>query len=302
MTFHSRCWGNTITTTTSNAEYYAYNIDSSGDYVDPVFTAAETHASCHRTCTFEVWDEETETWRLFSTGSAPYTSADLYTSHPWASVATDGSCRLSISLSSSNTFWTVAMGEHRKDWKVRMSVEDLKARDAKITDYYTVSLGHHCSYNKLELATPTLSQPNFLILTSGDGTGGKVVFNGHHADNSISRTVSTCPILCQLEIYHEVNNYWEVYSPSGGGATVTPSYVANFDTSDCSWDLIVPASHGPTYSPANAPPDIIYLRYRIWDRHSDQPDEEEEMNGWSTIFDSFDITMNYACSDDSVTI
>ena len=40
VTFRSRCWANTITTTSANAELYTYNIDSSGDYVDPVFTAA----------------------------------------------------------------------------------------------------------------------------------------------------------------------------------------------------------------------------------------------------------------------
>ena len=66
VTFRSRCWGNTITTTSSNAEHYTYNIDSTGDYVDPVFTAAQTHATCARTCTFEVWDVETEMWRAYN--------------------------------------------------------------------------------------------------------------------------------------------------------------------------------------------------------------------------------------------
>ena len=94
----------------------------------------------------------------------------LYTHHPWAkSVATDGSCTLTIELLNTNTFWTVAMEEKRKDWQVRMTVADPTAADASITDYWTVSVGHECSTNVLALTTPTTDRPNFVIKTSGNG-------------------------------------------------------------------------------------------------------------------------------------
>ena len=76
-------------------------------------------------------------------------------------------------------------------------------------------------------------------------------------------------------------------TPVGGGS----------GTGDCSWDLTVPATDGPTYSPADREADIIYLRYVVWDANSDQGDD-----GLATIYDPFSITMNYACSDDSVII
>ena len=163
-----------------------------------------------------------------------------------------------------------------------------------ITDYWTISIGHECSTNVLGLTTPTTSQPDFTIQTSGDGTGTSVAFSGHTADASISRTVATssCPILCKMLIWDETNNIWEKYS-----VDVTPSYVANWSGSDCSWDLVVPASDGATYSPADEDPDIIYLRYAVWDANSDQGDD-----GLATIYDPFSITMNYACYDDSVII
>ena len=95
-----------------------------------------------------------------------------------------------------------------------------------------------------------------------------------------------------MQIWDETNNIWEKYSTD-----VTPSYVANWSGSDCSWDLVVPASDGVTYSPADEDPDIIYLRYAVWDANSDQGDD-----GLATIYDPFSITMNYACYDDSVII
>ena len=161
------------------------------------------------------------------------------------------------------------MGQHRKDWQVRMKVEDLFAKDAVITDYFTVSLGHRCSSDVLGLTTPTQSQPNFSILVSGDGTAGKVAFGGHVADSSISRSVSSCAISCRMEIWHETGNYWEPYASSATANHVTPSYVASWDASDCSRDLVVPATDGPTYSPASRDADIIYLRYVVWDLNSD---------------------------------
>jgi hypothetical protein len=100
-----------------------------------------------------------------------------------------------------------------------------------------------------------------------------------------------------MEVWHETSNYWEPYAPTTTANHVTPTYVSNWNTGDCSWDLSVPATDGPTYSPADREADIIYLRYVVWDANSDQGDD-----GLATIYDPFSITMNYACSDDSVTI
>ena len=72
-----------------------------------------------------------------------------------------------------------------------------------------------------------------------------------------------------MEIWHETGNYWEPYASSATANHVTPSYVASWDASDCSWDLVVPATDGPTYSPASRDADIIYLRYVVWDLNSD---------------------------------
>ena len=95
-----------------------------------------------------------------------------------------------------------------------------------------------------------------------------------------------------MEIWHEINNYWEEYS-----VDVTPSYVANWNSANCAWNHVVPATDGPTYSPADRDADVIYLRFVVWDANSDQGDD-----GFATIYDPFSITMNYACSDDSVVI
>ena len=53
-----------------------------------------------------------------------------------------------------------------------MTVADLTANDASITDYFTISIGHECSGNVLTLADPTDSQPDFEIAVSGDGSVG----------------------------------------------------------------------------------------------------------------------------------
>ena len=118
VTFRNACYGNTITTTSTNDLLQTYNVDSSlaSDKVDPVFTAAQTHANCPRTCTFEVWDEDFLVWRSYDTTAGPYTTADLYTRQPWATIATDGTCTVTISQSSSDTFWTTAMQSNRKDF------------------------------------------------------------------------------------------------------------------------------------------------------------------------------------------
>ena len=53
---------------------------------------------------------------------------------------------------------------------------------------------------------------------------------------------------------------------------------------------------GSTYSPASSEPDIIYLRYQVFDPSSDVADEAQ------AIYDPFEITMNWECSEDTVAI
>lgn len=60
--------------------------------------------------------------------------------------------------------------------------------------------------------------------------------------------------------------------------------------------MIVPAADGGLYSPADADPEVVNFRYVIVDPNSEQGD------GQGTIYDPFEVTMNWACSDDSVAI
>ena len=128
---------------------------SATDYVDPIFSATETHADCPRTCTFEVWDEDFLVWRSYDTTAGPYTTSNLYDRQPWASVASDGTCRVTASLSSGDSFWTGAMQENRKDFQVRMTISDPQASSASVTDYFVISIGHKCSTNALAYSSMT---------------------------------------------------------------------------------------------------------------------------------------------------
>ena len=97
-----------------------------------------------------------------------------------------------------------------------------------------------------------------------------------------------------MEIFDEVSNVWEKY-----GTDTTPAYVDSWEAggqNDCSWILKTDASLGSTYSPSSADPDIIYLRYKVYDPDSDVADAAQ------AIYDPFEITMNWECSTDSVTI
>ena len=118
VTFRDACYGNSITTTSTNDLLQTYNVDSTSgtDYVDPIFTATETHSTCPRTCTFELFDEDYQIWRSYDTTAGTYTTANLYDRQPWATIATDGTCRVTIDLSSSDSFWTDAMEEDRVDF------------------------------------------------------------------------------------------------------------------------------------------------------------------------------------------
>jgi hypothetical protein len=202
LTFVSSCYTNTITATSPTAAITTNDVGTSETVTIP-FTAAETHSTCPRTCTFEVWDEDYEIWRTYdydSGNGGTYVSGDLYTKHPWATVATDGSCDLTIDQedSGTNSFWVVTLEENRKDFSVRMTVEDTAAQSASITDYFIVSIGHMCSENELEFTTVTASLPAYEIPSSGDGTSEMVAFAGHDAASSVSLSTSDCPLTCNL--------------------------------------------------------------------------------------------------------
>ena len=148
------------------------------------------------------------------------------------------------------------MSENRKDFSVRMTVEDTAAQSASITDYFIVSIGHQCSQNELEFTSVTSSLPNYEIPSSGTGASEQVTFAGHDAASTVGLSTSDCPLTCNLQIYNEVSNEWETYGD------ITTDYVDSYDdTSDCSWNLLTPASIGSTYSGSGSDPDIIYLRY-----------------------------------------
>ena len=97
------------------------------------------HSNCPRTCTFKVYDEDTEDWVDYAAGTAPYATTDIYTEHPWVhSISTDGLCTLQLELLNANTFWTTAMAENRKEWRVSMTMEVPLANAAQIEDFWTV--------------------------------------------------------------------------------------------------------------------------------------------------------------------
>ena len=119
-----------------------------------------------------------------------------------------------------------------------------------------------------------------------------VAFAGHDATSSVGLSTSDCPLLCNLQIFNEVSNEWETY-----GNETTTDYVDSYDdTGDCTWNLLTPASIGSTYSGSGMEPDIIYARYQVFDPNSDIQDKE------NAIYDPFEITLNWECSDDTVTI
>lgn len=184
-----------------------------------------------------------------------------------------------------------------------MTVTDAISNIGTITDNWTISIGHECSENVLTLETPTSSVPTaYVIPKTGNGIAEKLAISGHTYGTSgttIKKTVAACAIKCQLEIFNEISNVWEVHSSSVNGGTVTPAYVANYNnpTTTCSFDVIVAAANGATYSPAASAPDIIYFRYAIFDENADNGVENI-----SKIYDPFEVTMNWECSTDSVTI
>ena len=176
----------------------------------------------------EIWDELTEQWLVHNAGSAPFTTVDLYTSHPWLTTTDDGTGLVTVQLLNTNTFWTAAMATTRKEFRVRvtLSVYNAYVADpiypdpqtfsdyATVTDYFTVSIGHICSENVLTLVTPTPDYPDFMIPHTGTGTQA---IPGHTlVSGSVTKSTgsSDCGILCDLEIWNEATNVWEVFTGS----------------------------------------------------------------------------------------
>ena len=184
-----------------------------------------------------------------------------------------------------------------------MTVTDAISNVGTITDNWTISIGHECSENVLTLETPTQSVPTaYVIPKTGDGTAEKLSISGHTygtTGTTIKKTVAACAIKCQLEIYNQITNVWEVHSSSVNGGTVTPAYVANYNnpTTTCSFDVLVAAANGGTYSPVTRAPDIIYFRYAIFDENADNGVENI-----AKIYDPFEVTMNWECTSDTVTV
>ena len=127
-----------------------------------------------------------------------------------------------------------------------------------------------------------------MIQTSGNGDSTKVTFPGHatNGGTTVSRTVAVaaCQLSCNLQIFKASTNEWEVY-----GSDIIPNYVTSYQTVGCSFDFKVHSSLGFIFSPANKEAKVIYLRYKIWDPNSDQGED-----GFATIYDPFEVTMNYA--------
>ena len=74
----------------------------------------------------EIYDENLSQWNAYNAGSAPYTTSDMYTSHPWiTNVATDGTCTIDVDIALTNTFWTVTLDETKKKYKVRITISDV---------------------------------------------------------------------------------------------------------------------------------------------------------------------------------
>ena len=112
---------------------------------------------------------------------------------------------------------------------------------------------------------------------------------------------ATCGILCDLEIWNEATNVWEVYSGSTSGGTVTPAYVTSYVQSTCAWTFSIGTADGPTWSPYDEDPDVLYFRTVVWDPDSDKYLAYDDPKD-AKIKDEFEITTNFACESDSVTI
>jgi hypothetical protein len=148
----------------------------------------------------------------------------------------------------------------------------------------------------LTLAVPTPDYPDFMIPHTG--TGIQAIPGHTLVSGSVTKLTSSsdCTILCDLEIWNEATNVWEVFTGSTSGGTVTPGYVTSYTQSSCAWTMSIATADGPTWSPVDEDPDIIYLRTVIWDPDSDKWATEGKLN------DPFEITTNFACEADTVEI
>jgi hypothetical protein len=87
----------------------------------------------------------------------------------------------------------------RTDFQARVRVVNDANTDETITDEFTVSIGHRCSENVLDLQTPTESVTDYVIPSSGDGTAEALSFAGHTTSTTVGYSVTDCAaITCLL--------------------------------------------------------------------------------------------------------
>jgi hypothetical protein len=109
--------------------------------------------------------------------------------------------------------------------------------------------------------------------------------------STFSASDATCSFTTQLQVYNEATNVWDVHSTP---ASPYSAYTASFVNAETAWSFAVPAADGPTLDPIGGDTTVIRMRYVIGDQNS--------LSASATLYDEFSLTMNFECTQDSVTV